>query len=114
MKIINKTNNSVVADEVIIANTPFKRMKGLLGKKELKKGQALILDPCNSIHTFFMRFSIDIVFLDKNNKVIKIIPYLKPFRLTSIYFNAASAVELPPNTIQSLPIQKGDVLSLES
>jgi len=114
MKIINTTKNSVVANEVIIANTPFMRMKGLLGKKELKKGQALILDPCNSIHTFFMRFPIDILFLDKNNKIIKTISCLKPFRLTSIYFNATSAVELPIGTIQSLSIQKGDILSQES
>lgn len=114
MRIINKANSSVVAEEVIIANTPLKRMKGLLGKKEFKKGHALILDPCNSIHTFFMRFSIDILFLDKNNKIIKAITCLKPFRLTSIYFSAAFAVELPPGTIQALSIRKGDTLLLES
>ena len=114
MRIINKTNSFVVAEEATIANTPFKRMKGLLGRKELKEGQALVLDPCNSIHTFFMRFPIDILFLDKNNKIIKTISCLKPFRLTAIYFNAALAIELPSGKIQSLSIHKGDNLSLES
>ncbi len=114
MKIINKTNNAVIADEAVVANTPAKRMKGLLGRKELKDGQALILDPCNSIHTFFMLFPIDILFLDKTNKIIKSISCLKPFRLTAIYFNAASAVELPSGKIQSLSIKEGDIVSLES
>jgi len=114
MRIINKTNSFVVAEEAIVANTPFKRMKGLLGRKELKESQALVLDPCNSIHTFFMRFPIDILFLDKNNKIIKTISCLKPFRLTSIYFNSAFAIELPSGKIQSLSIRKGDNLSLES
>jgi uncharacterized membrane protein (UPF0127 family) len=114
MKIINKTNNSLIAEEVILANTPFKRIKGLLGKKEFRKSQALILDPCNSIHTFFMRFSIDILFMDKNNKVIKAISCLKPFKFTPIVFGAAFAIELPSGTIQSLCIQKDDTLLLES
>lgn len=110
MKIINKTNNSVVSEEVIFANTPLKRMKGLLGRKELKKGQALVIRPCNSIHTFFMRFSIDVLFVDKENRVIKIISCLKPFRLSPVYFNSAFTVELPVGTIQSASIKEGDTL----
>jgi uncharacterized membrane protein (UPF0127 family) len=112
MKIINKTNNSVVAEEVIVASNFFKRMKGLLGKKELRPNQALVLKPCNSIHTFFMHFPIDVLFVDKNNRIIKAISCLKPFKLTPIYLNAAFAIELPFGTIQSFSIQIGDTLLL--
>lgn len=96
-----------------MVNTPFKRMKGLLGKKELKKGQALVLKPCNSIHTFFMRFPIDVLFVDKDNRVIEAISKVQPFRLTYIYFNAALAIELPTATIQSSSTSKGDSILLE-
>ena len=114
MKIVNQSKQVTLADKVFFADTIFKRMRGLLGRKSMNKGEALIITPANSIHTFFMRFPIDILFLDKNNKIIKTISCLKPFRLTSIYFNATSAVELPIGTIQSLSIQKGDILSQES
>jgi len=113
MAIINKTNKTILAENVIIANTPFKRMKGLLGKKEFIKGHALILDPCNSIHTFFMVFPIDVLFVDKNNRVVKTISSIKPFCLTPIYFRSKLAIELPEGTIISTATQEGNMISLE-
>ncbi len=112
MRILNKTKNTVIAEDVIIASTLFKRLKGLLGLKELKSGQALILKPCNSIHTFFMHFPIDVVFAAKDNKIVKIIPALKPFRLSGIYFSSSFAVELPAGTILSSVTEKNDSLEL--
>lgn len=113
MRIINKTKNTVLAEETVVADTFFTRMKGLLGKKEFKKGQALILKPCNSIHTFFMRFPIDVLFINKDNRIIKAISSLNPFYFTYIYFNAAFAIELPAGTIESSLTQDGDTLLLE-
>lgn len=113
MKIINKAGNSVIADDAIFAKALLKRMKGLLGRKEFGKGQAIILEPCNSIHTFFMSFPIDVLFLNKDNNVIKAIPCVKPFRLTRIYFNAVRCIELPSGTIQNTSIREGDPLLLE-
>ncbi len=113
MRIINKIKGTVLAEDVIIANTIFKRAKGLLGKKEFKKGQALILKPSNSIHTFFMNFPIDVLFVDKDNRVLKALSSVKPFRLTSIYFQASFVIELPSGTIQSTLTCKGDTLLLE-
>lgn len=110
MKIIKKADNSVIAEDVIIADTLFKRMKGLLGKKEFGKGQAIVLEPCNSIHTFFMRFPIDVLFLDKENKILKAVPSLEPFKLTRVYFSAARTVELSCGTIKSFSIKEGDSL----
>ncbi len=113
MRISNKTNNNVVAENVTVANTPLKRMRGLLGKKEFPQGQALVLDPCNSIHMLFMRFPIDVLFVDKNNRVVKAISSIMPFRLTPIYFKSKFAIELPVGTIISTATGEGDDLSLE-
>jgi uncharacterized protein len=112
MKIINKTNNNILADKATIANTAFSRMKGLLGRKEFPKGEALILDPCNSIHMLFMRFPIDVVFMDKNNRVVRAISSIKPFHFSPIYFKAKLAIELPVGTILSTSTRAGDDLSL--
>lgn len=112
MEIINKSKETLLAKDAVIANTPFKRIKGLLGKKEFKEGQALILKPCNSIHTFFLRFAIDVIFVDKENKVIEAISCLKPFRLTRVYWWSALAIELPAGIILSSHTQAGDLLSI--
>lgn len=113
MKIINKTKNTILAEEIIVADTILKRMKGLLGKKGLGQGQAMILRPCNQIHTLFMNFAIDVLFLDKDNRVVKAISNLKPFRISNIYFQAHLAVELPAGTLPASFTSQGDAISLE-
>ncbi len=113
MKIVNKTKNIILADETIIADSPFKRMQGLLGKKGLKAGEALIIKPCNSIHTFFMRFAIDVLFVNKDNRIVKAISGLRPFRLTGIYYHSVFAVELTAGIIRSTATCPGDLLSIE-
>ena len=112
MKIINTAKNTVLADNAVVAESPMARVIGLLNKKELPAGGALVIRPCNSIHTFFMRFPIDVLFVDKNNRVVKALPHLAPFRLSAIYFNAEFVIELPVNTIHSSNTQSGDPLSL--
>jgi uncharacterized membrane protein (UPF0127 family) len=113
MKIINQTKNSVLAQDVEIADTLAKRMKGLLGRRDFKTGQALVIKPCNSIHMFFMKFPIDALFVGKNNRVVGAISDIKPFQISPIYFNARFVIELPAGTIQSSATQQGDILSLE-
>jgi hypothetical protein len=113
MKIINKTKNTVLAEGVTIADTLVTRIKGLLGRRDFRPGEALIIKPCNSIHTLFMHFSIDVLFVNKHHRVIKAISSLPPGRLTFIYFNAAFVIELPSGTIQSSHTSKGDSLILQ-
>lgn len=111
MQIINKTRNTVLAEEAIVADTPWQRMKGLLGRKDLKKGEALIIKPCNSIHSCFMRFAIDVIFADSNHKIIGIITHLKPWRFSGIYLSAKFCIELPAGTVDSTHPSIGDSLS---
>ena len=113
MKLINKTKNIILAENVTIANTVSKRIRGLLGREDFNQGEALIIKPCNSIHTCFMRFPIDVLFVDKGNKVIQAISSITPFHFTNIYFRAAFAIELPFGTIQSTSTSENDTISLE-
>lgn len=111
--IINKTKNKTIANVVCLADTPLKRMKGLLGRKSLGVLEAMVIKPCNSIHTFFMRFPIDVLFVDKNSKVVKGIADMPPFRLSPIYLASQFVVELPAGTIQSTNTTEGDQIAIE-
>lgn len=113
MKIINLTKDTLVADEVTIADNFLSRTKGLLGKNALKENEALVIKPCNAIHTFFMRFSIDAVFLDKQNKVVAIKENLRPFKITPIYPKAFLVIELPIGKISNSSIQPNDQIKFE-
>jgi len=113
MKIVNKNKNTVLAQEAYVADTIFSRVKGLLGRQSLKEGTALIIKPCNSIHTFFMRFAIDVVFVDRANRVVKIISKIRPNRMSGIYFRAFLAIELPAGTIDKTLTDVFDTIILD-
>jgi len=112
MQVINIGKNTVLADNAELADTFLKRLIGLLNRKSLNKGEALILNPSNCIHSFFMRFTIDVIFLDKTGKVISVLPSFKPFCLSSIYFNSRTTVELPENTLKLTQTQPGDIIKI--
>ena len=114
MKVINTSKNTLLADEARMANTFFTRLIGLLNRNSLRKGEALILTPSNCIHSLFMRFTIDVIFLDKAGKVIKTLPAFKPFRLSQIYFNSHSVIELPENALKFSQTQPGDIIKILS
>ncbi|MCX5701721.1 MAG: DUF192 domain-containing protein [Candidatus Omnitrophica bacterium] len=111
-KVTNTSKNTVLADKAEVADTFLKRLIGLLRRKSLSQGEALILIPSNSIHSFFMRFSIDVLFLDKSGRVVKTIVFLSPWRLTKVYFKAHLTIELPVGTIERTSTQEGDTVSI--
>src|SRR4030043_1691072 len=100
MRAYNLRNGKELSNNVTIADTLFKRMKGLLGKKEMLNGEALWIKPCISVHTLFMKFPIDIVFLNKRNQVIAAIRNLQPNHITRLYSKAASVLELPAGILE--------------
>ncbi len=112
MRLINQTQNTILAEDVFIADTPFKRIKGLLGRKNFPPGEAIILDPCNSIHTFFMHFPIDVLFVDKNYKALKTLHNLNPNRISRIYWFANKVIELPAGKLNLTNTQAQDQLQL--
>lgn len=71
----------VLAQQVAVADNFFTRLKGLLGTKELPRGKALLITPCNSVHTFGMRYAIDVFFVSKTGKILKVVPFMPPGKL---------------------------------
>lgn len=88
-------------------NTFTKRLKGLMFRIKPIQQEGILLHPCNSIHMFFMFFSIDVVFLDKDNKIIALKEYVKPWTVVFPIKEAVSALELPAGTISKYSIKKG-------
>jgi uncharacterized membrane protein (UPF0127 family) len=112
MKVQVKHREKILSNNILVADDPVSRVIGLMFKKS-PKGDGLLLEPCNSIHTFFMRYSLDVIFLNKSNVVVKIIRDLKPWRMTFIYFKARKTLELPAGKLPS-DIKEGDVLEVQN
>ena len=90
----------VLAEEVEQARSFFKRLKGLMFRAQMASKTALLLTPCPQIHTCFMRFAIDVVFVDKEDTVVYVLENLKPWRLSPIIYRAAKTLEMPAGTLQ--------------
>ncbi|CCO07021.1 DUF192 domain-containing protein [Desulforamulus hydrothermalis] len=112
MQLVNCTKNTIIAQQVNLADTFWLRLKGLLGRKHLPAGQALVLYPCSAVHTFFMQFAIDLVFLDKQGTVVRLQENMVPWRLSPYVPRAVVAVELPLGSIKAGCIEHGDTLAI--
>jgi len=112
VRVRNLTRNAVVAGQAAVAETPLQRMKGLLGSKELASGSALVITSCRSVHMLFMRYAIDVIFLDGDNRVVGLCPNLAPFAFSPIFWKSACAIELPAGTIQQTGAELGDQFSI--
>ena len=110
MKIIHKKSNFVLGENIKYASSMVERMKGLMFAKEML-GDGLLLEPCNSIHNCFVRFPIDVIFMDRDNKIVKILRSFKPWRFSWIYFKAVRTLELPEGKIPN-EIEVGDELEV--
>jgi len=113
LTLMNARTNRAVADEVEVAVTRSERRRGLLGRDGLAPFSALVLAPCASVHTMFMRFAIDVVFVDDAGRAVRIVPYLPPWR-AAIASAAHVAIELPAGTLASREVAIGDSLYLQS
>lgn len=111
MKIYNTSQNNLIAGAAKTANNFVSRSIGLILRVDIKNDEALIIKPCNSIHTFFMKFDIDVIFVSKKNKVIAIYEKVKPFRILPIHLNSHYVIELKAGVAKAKNIQKNDVIS---
>jgi len=111
VEIINSTRGGVLAHSATIAQSFSSRLTGLLGREHLPEGEGLIIDPCNSIHTFFMRFPIDVLFVDRGGRVVRRLEAMKPWRVSGIYFQAQKVIELPTGVLAATSTREGDVLT---
>jgi uncharacterized protein len=108
----NLTRNTVLGEAVDVADTSAKRRTGLLKHKKLEPGEGLWIDPCESVHTFFMKFPIDLVYVDKHRKVRKVRHAVPAWRLSAC-LAAKSILELPAGTARQTGTCPGDELAFE-
>lgn len=107
-------DNRILVGNLMVADSFFTRMKGLLGKSSLGLNEGLLLKRCKGVHTFGMQFPIDVIFLDRDYRVVEIIHDLKPNRITSIYSAADSVLELPAHKVRYSGISKGDFVEFST
>jgi uncharacterized membrane protein (UPF0127 family) len=108
----NITRGTVLGDAIDIADTSEKRTTGLLKHKELRNGEGLWIVPCEGVHTFFMKFAIDLVYVDRKHVVRKVVSNVGPWRL-SMCLPAHSIIELPAGAVGPTATCRGDQLAFE-
>lgn len=107
--VTNVTRGTVLATRLEAAHTGPARRKGLLGRDGLERGGGLWIAPCESVHTFFMRFPIDLVYLDRERRIKKARSAVGPWRLSAC-LSAHSILELPAGTVVATRSERGDTV----
>lgn len=113
MVIRNLTRDSTVCDRARHARSMLARGIGLLGRRGLEPGEGLLIDPCSSIHMFFMRFAVDVAYVDRDDRVVKTVHELKPWRISAAR-HARRTLELPVGALDASETRVGDVLSFSA
>lgn len=111
---LNQTRQAYLATRLLIAETHWTRFRGLMCSDagSFPAGQGLWIVPCHGVHTFAMRFPIDVVYLDGDKVVIHLEENLKPWRLAPVRLRAASVLELPDRTLSSTRTAIGDRIEI--
>lgn len=107
--LVNERTGSIVARVVEVAVDSRSRRRGLLGRDSLREHHALIIAPCNAVHTWFMRFPIDVLFVARDGRVLKIVDRIGAWRVTAS-LRAFAAIELPAGTLRRGGLARGDRL----
>ena len=110
--VLKRPDGVLVCDRCEIADTVPTRMRGLLGRSGMEPGEGLLIRPTNSVHMFFMRFAIDVVFLDRELVVRKVVEALAPWRMAGCR-GARAALELPAGEAARRGVTLGERLVLE-
>lgn len=108
------TKNQIITPNLEVATSLIERGMGLMGRSHLKEDQGMWIQNGNSIHTHFMKFAIDCVFVDENLVVQAIVEEKKPWGVIWPIWKACSVFELPAGTVKKFGIQKGEKLHVGS
>lgn len=109
---LERDDGTVVADHVEVADSVLSRFMGLMFRAELRPGHGLALRPCNSVHMFFMRFPLDVVFVDGDGRVVRVLDSIRPWRASSFVRGAKAAIELPAGTASRAMVVPGAVVRM--
>ena len=111
MRLVNESRDVLLAERLAVADTFWKRLRGLLGTREWPEGNALLISPCNSVHMFGMKYCLDVLFVDQQNLVLEAVEALAPGKI-KVCRRARYAVELPEGTLRRTGTNRGDRLKL--
>jgi uncharacterized membrane protein (UPF0127 family) len=111
-RVRRKGDGAVICERCEVPKSSFGRMRGLLGRDGLEPGTGMLIDSAPSVHMFFMRFPIDVVFLDRGWRVVGVRHCLRPWRVAGAR-GAVAALELPAGTAAASGIKEGDALVLD-
>jgi len=111
MVLVNARSDVTIASDVSLALTRAERNRGLLGRDSLDPSAALVISPCSSIHTMFMRFPIDVIFVDRDGRAVRIVRDLAPWRI-AVALRAHAVIELAAGSLRTHDVRVGDELHL--
>lgn len=111
VEIVNLTRNAVVGTRIRLADRAYARLVGLLGTKSLEPGCGLLIEPSSGVHTFGMRYAIDVVSLDAQMRVLGTWQKVGPWRVAAIHWKTRKVLELPAGTIEASRIELKDQLA---
>lgn len=116
MAAFNRTRGTCVAEEVLVAQTHWSRLRGLVGttSAEFRAGQALWIVPCRGVHTLAMRFPLDLIYLDRQGVVVELRAQVRPWRFAPVNLQAASVLELRSGAIRRSNTAMGDRVDIVS
>lgn len=112
LQVVNKTRQTVLLKRATVADTFRSRLKGLLGRKSLPPECGLLIKPCRSVHSFGMRFSIDVGFVDGEGRLCRVISRMKPFRFSPTVKKAVYVIEAAAGTFEKTGTCEGDQVEL--
>ena len=112
IEVINSRTGLSLGNKITVASTFWQRFVGLLGRSGLKSEQGLLIQRCNQVHMFFMRFEIAAIFISPNQTILSIEPRLKRWTCSKLVSGATSVLELPLGVLEEANCQVGDVLQL--
>ncbi len=114
MRAVNRTRNTTLVSEGVIAASWWTRLKGLLGHAPLQSGEGLLLRGEKAIHTIGMSFAIDVLFLDRTGNIVHLIPDMVPLKLSPFVSRSTDVLELPAGTIAKTGTRLGDQIEFAS
>jgi uncharacterized membrane protein (UPF0127 family) len=111
----NQTRQTFLATQLRVADTHWRRLVGLLGtsKRQFQSGAGLWIAPCHGVHTLAMRYPIDVVYLDRDHRVLLVEHSVRPWRMTPVLVEAATVIELPAHTAWSTGTKEGDQVEIK-
>lgn len=101
-------NGKVICEKVEVADTFIKRFKGLMYRKSLAEDEGLLLEPCNEIHTFGMKFAIDTITISRDNRIIYIDENIVPGKIRPVIKDGKKVLELVSGTVEKYDLKLGD------